>query len=208
MVIGVIEKVIVDCLLEMGDDELRKDVFFAAGIPNDRVYRLDKHYPDAETARLIDAVLSVSGLGIAGLSQLFARVFFDMIDDVFPEFIRMADSSEDLVRKQAKIHALMAAGSRAPGESEQSIDKFHLQDHGPHHLTVRYKSELQLCSLYEALVRECAKRFGDEVIFSEHICAHHGADACLMTVKWTAIDGQPTLFAQHTEAQMQSIANG
>ena len=60
--IGVIEKVVVECLLEIGDEELVQDVFFAAGIPPDRVYRMDQHYPDAETARLINSALKVTGV--------------------------------------------------------------------------------------------------------------------------------------------------
>lgn len=192
--IGVIEKVVVECLLEIGDEELVQDVFFAAGIPPDRVYRMDQHYPDAETARLIKSALKVTGVSTQELFDLFGKTFFDVVADVFPEFLRMSKSSEDLVRKQAKIHALIAAGSRKPGESRKSTDKFQLLDLGPHDIQVRYKSELQLCGLYETLVRHAAERFGDTVKFAPHECAHNGADACIISVRWTSIAGRPTHF--------------
>lgn len=192
--IGIIEKVIVDCLLDVGDDELRLDVFFDAGIPPDRVYRMDEHYSDAETARLIASALRLTNVEPDQFYELFSRVFFDVIQDVFPEFLRMSETSEDLVRKQAKIHALIAAGCRKPGESEKSTDKFQLEDRGPHDIVVRYKSELQLCALYERLVHFAAARYGDEVRIASHDCAHNGADLCTIAVKWTAIGGRPTRF--------------
>ena len=192
--IGVIEKVIVECLLEVGNDELRQDVFLKAGIPADRLYRMDRHYPDDETARLIDAALTATQLRPDQFFELFSHMFFNVVEQVFPEFLRMSESSEDLVRKQAKIHALIAAGSRKPGECEDSTDKFRLEDRGPHDVVVHYKSRLQLCGLYEKLVQHAAARFGDEVQFAEHICAHRGADACRIRVQWTSIAGNPTRF--------------
>ncbi len=190
--IGIIEKVIVECLMEVGDDALREDVFREAAIPLDRVYRLDQHYPDAETGRLIGAVLKVTGLSSDQLYELFSIVFFNVIEDVFPEFLRMCNSSEELVRKQAKIHALIAAGSRNPGESSKSTDKFSMQDEGPHRITVRYHSELQLCGLYETLVRVAAERFGDTVEIPPHDCRAGRSDQCRISVRWTSIGGRKT----------------
>ncbi|MEM9577084.1 MAG: heme NO-binding domain-containing protein [Pseudomonadota bacterium] len=192
--IGVIEKTVVDCLLEVGDQELVQDVFFAANIPPDRVYRMDRHYPDGETGRLINAVLKVTGLTPEQLFELFAKVFFEVVEDVFPEFLRMSKTSEDLVRKQAKIHALIAAGGRKPGESNKSTDKFQLEDRGPNEIAVRYQSELQLCGLYQTLVGYAADLFGDTVLIEHSECAHEGAEFCKIHVKWTSIAGQPTRF--------------
>ncbi|MEO0371483.1 MAG: heme NO-binding domain-containing protein [Pseudomonadota bacterium] len=205
--IGIIEKVVVDCLLQEGGDELRQDVFLAAGIPNDRVYRMDKHYPDTETASLLSATMSVTGMEEAQLFQLFSAVFFDVVEDVFPEFIRMCDTSEDLVRKQAKIHALIAAGSREPGESSKSTDKFQLKDHGPYHISVRYKSDLQLPGLYEALVKEAASLYGDEVALSRGDCPE-GSGATIMTVKWVSIAGHPTEYAPEFQDLQKTWGRG
>lgn len=211
--IGIIEKVIVDCLLEVGDDELRQDVFFDAGIPPDRVYRMDEHYPDSETSKLISSALSVTKLEPQQFFDLFSYIFFNVVQDVFPEFLRMSASSEDLVRKQAKIHALIAAGSRKPGESQKSTDKFELEDRGPHDIVVRYKSDLQLCGLYETLVRHAAERYGDTVEIAAHECAHDGAEACTIAVKWTAIAGTPTHLNKVTAPGLdrgsdRGVANG
>jgi len=70
-VIGIIEKVLVDCLLSVGGDELKLDAFLHAGIRNDRVYRLDRHYPDDETGRLLTAALHVTGLESDALFEVF-----------------------------------------------------------------------------------------------------------------------------------------
>ncbi|WP_299962452.1 heme NO-binding domain-containing protein [uncultured Roseobacter sp.] len=193
--IGIIEKVVVECLLEAGGDELRLDAFLKAGIPNDRVYRIDSHYPDEETQRLIAATLEVTGLSEDALFKLFSARFFEVIAQVFPKFIEMAESSEDLVRMQAKIHALMASGTRTPEGSSETEDKFTVEEQSDHHLIVRYRSHLQLCGLYIKLVEACAHRFGDEVVLEELTCRNRGDDACRIRVKWTAIDGVPTQYA-------------
>jgi len=198
--IGIIEKVVVDCLMEVGDDDLRKAVFQEAGIPEDRVYRMDQHYPDSETERLIGAVLTVTKLQPEQLFELFSMVFFNVVEDVFPEFLRMCENSEDLVRKQAKIHALIAAGSRKPGESSRSTDKFHLTDHGPHSITVLYRSELQLSGLYETLVRHAAERYGDTVEVSCEQTGPNAVDGCTFSVKWTSIAGQPTQYSKDVQS--------
>ncbi|MEO1689533.1 MAG: heme NO-binding domain-containing protein [Pseudomonadota bacterium] len=193
--IGIIEKVIVDCLLDIGGDELRLDVFLDAGIPPERVYRIDQHYPDAETARLIASALRCTGLAEPELFRRLSVSFFDVVEHVFPEFLRMCRTSEELVRRQAKIHALIAAGSRRPGESEKSTDKFAMESLGPHHVRVRYRSELQLDGFFETLVREAAARFGDEVEIPPYARGGGGADGSMITVKWTSIAGRPTRFA-------------
>ncbi|MGX9354674.1 heme NO-binding domain-containing protein [Roseobacteraceae bacterium S113] len=194
--IGIIEKVLVECLLKHGGEELRQDVFWVANIPPDRVYRMDRHYPDEETGRLLAATFEVTNLAPDVLFDTFSETFMDVVSNVFPQFIAMSKSSEDLVRKQAKIHALIAAGTRADGESALSVDKFRLEDHGMHHISVHYRSELQLCGLYKALVRAAARRFGDDARIEETACRHEGATACVLDVKWHAIAGVPTQFDQ------------
>ncbi|MEM7733211.1 MAG: heme NO-binding domain-containing protein [Pseudomonadota bacterium] len=189
--IGIIEKVLVDCLLEAGGDELREDVFFAAGVPPDRVYRMDQHYPDAETARLLQASLAQTNLSEQELFTLFTTRFFAIIDDVFPEFLRMCKSSEDLLRKQIKIHAIMAGGCRETEDRQQVNDKFQLTDMGPHDIEVRYKSELQLCLLYETLMQYAVDRFGDTVVMEKRSCPT-GEHGTVYRLRWTAIAGLPT----------------
>lgn len=190
--IGVIEKVVVDCLLELGGEELRQDVFFAAGIPADRVYRMDQHYPDTETARLLDASLQLTNLSDKQLYELYSERFFDIIEVVFPEFLRMCRSSKDLMRKQIKIHSIMAAGCRALEDSQQVNDKFHLVDKGPHEIEVHYNSELQLCLLYETMMQFVIDRYGDTVIVEKRDADGDGQEGTIYRLRWTSIGGVPT----------------
>ncbi|MEL7255790.1 MAG: heme NO-binding domain-containing protein [Pseudomonadota bacterium] len=206
--IGIIEKVLVDCLIEVGGDELRQDVFFAAGIPADRVYRMDQHYPDAETARLLEATLTQTQLDAQAIFDLFTAQFFDIVEQVFPEFLRMCSSSEDLLRKQIKIHSIMAGGCRAAEDRQQVYDKFHLVDIGPHEIQVHYKSELQLSLLYETLMRYAAEKFGDTVVMQKIYPdpdAPDGAGGVVFHMRWTAIAGVPTELADDSS---KAVAHG
>lgn len=189
--IGIIQKTLTECLLEAGGEELRQAVFREARVPLDRAFRMDQNYPDEEMGRLIEATQRVTGLDADAVFGLFSRAFIDLVKDVFPKFIAMSESSEELVRMQAKIHALIGAGLRSKAERDATVDKFHLEDQGPHRITVRYRSALQLCGLYKRLVRDMAAEFGDTVEIDTLRCRKAGADACGFCVRWTALAGQP-----------------
>jgi len=106
-----------------------------------------------------------------------------VVEAVFPKFLEMAANSEELVRMQAKIHALIAAGIRSPEGSSETNDKFKLDVVEDHHFHVTYKSELQLCALYKILVRFTADRFGDEIDIEELGCRYKGASNCQFSIK-------------------------
>ncbi len=204
--IGIIQKTLNECLLEAGGEDLRLAVFRAARVPPDRVFRMDQNYPDEELGRLIEATERVTGLDSDAVFGLFSRAFITLIKDVFPKFILMSDSSEDLVRMQTKIHALIGAGLRSKAERDATVDKFHLEDQGPHRIVVRYRSALQLCGLYKRLVREMADEFGDSVEIDTLRCRKSGADSCGFCVRWTAIAGQPVDPSGHMHPLPQPTA--
>ncbi|MFN3293047.1 MAG: heme NO-binding domain-containing protein [Gemmobacter sp.] len=190
--IGIIQKTLTECLLQAGGEPLRLAVFREAGVPPDRVFRMDQNYADEEMGRLLAATQRVTGLGADELHDLFSRTFVEVVKQVFPQFISMSANSEELVRMQAKIHALIGAGMRSKIERDTTADKFHLEDHGPHHVAVRYRSQLQLCGLYKSLVCAMAAEFGDVVDIEMLRCRKAGAEACGFAVRWLAIAGRPT----------------
>jgi hypothetical protein len=190
--IGIIQKTLTECLMQAGGDDLRRAVFRKAGVPENRVFRMDQNYPDDEMGRLLDATRELTGLDADAVDTLFARNFVRLVKDVFPQFIAMSADSEDLVRMQARIHALIAGGLRSTAEREASSDKFHMEDQGNHRIVVRYRSALQLCGLYRQLVRAMADEFGDTVEISTVRCRKAGAESCAMAVCWTAIAGRRT----------------
>lgn len=205
--IGIIQKTLVECLMEAGGDALRRAVFQEARVPVDRVFRMDQNYPDDETGRLIDATLRLTGLSAEEVYALFSRTFIGLVKEVFPQFMAMSANSEDLVRMQAKIHALIGAGMRSKAERDATVDKFLLVDHGKHRIAVRYRSQLQLCGLYRQLVRDMAAEFGDSVEIETSACRKRGAEACGFVVRWTALAGQP-VAAEGTPLRNTSLAGG
>jgi hypothetical protein len=190
--IGIIQKTLTECLLQAGGDDLRRAVFREAGVPEDRVFRMDQNYPDEEMGRLLEATKRLTGLESDAVEAMFARTFLRLIKEVFPQFIAMSADSEDLVRMQARIHALIGAGLRSQAERDATSDKFHLAEQGPHRIEVRYRSHLQLCGLYRNLVQATADQFGDTVDIATRQCRRRGADACAFRVSWLAIGGRPT----------------
>jgi hypothetical protein len=190
--IGIIQKTLTECLLQAGGDDLRRAVFHEAGVPEDRVFRMDQNYADKEMGRLLEATKRLTGLESDAVGALFARTFLCLVKAVFPQFIAMSADSEALVRMLARIHALIGSGLRSQVERDATADKFHLQEQGPHRIVVRYRSNLQLCGLYRHLVRATADQFGVTVDIATLQCRQSGTETCSFRVTRTAISGRPT----------------
>lgn len=190
--IGIIQKTLTECLLQAGGDDLRRAVFREAGVPEDRIFRMDQNYPDDEMGRLIEATKRLTGLDGNAVDAVFAQTFVRLVKQVFPQFMAMSAHSEDLVRLQARIHALIGAGLRSKAERDATTDKFHLEEDGQHRIVVRYRSHLQLCGLYRQLVQAMADEFGDTVDISTVRCRRKGAETCAFRVGWTMLAGRPT----------------
>ena len=204
--IGIIQKTLTECLLEQGGDDLRCAVFREAGIPESRVFKLDQNYPDEEAGRLLEATVTVTGLDREAVFKLFSKTFIKLLKDLFPQFMKVQDS-EELIRMQAKIHALIAAGLSSAKEREKMTDKFLLEDQGPHKMNVIYRSQLQLCGLYKRLASDLAADYGDSIEINTVDCRKRGAYACKLCVRWTAIGGKPTKPVGQ-ESPSQSMIHG
>jgi hypothetical protein len=190
--IGIIQKTLTECLLQAGGEDLRRAVFREAGVPEDRVFRMDQNYPDDELGRLIETTKRLTGLGTDAVDALFAKTFVRLVKQVFPQFMAMSAHSEDLVRLQARIHALIGSGLRSKAERDATTDKFHLEEDGQHRIVVRYRSHLQLCGLYRHLVQAMAEEFGDTVDIATVRCRRRGAETCAFRVGWTSLAGRLT----------------
>lgn len=184
--IGIIPRTLVECLVDEGGEELRQAVFHRADLCGHHVFRMDENYSDEDLKRLIDASLAVTGLTPDALYDRFSRTFVRYIQTTFPAFLDMCATSEDLVRMQAKIHALIGAGMASQHERDATSDKFTVEDHSDHALTVRYCSGLQLCGLYKALARHFAKLYGDTLEIDTLACrkGDSGVGACRFRVRW------------------------
>lgn len=188
--LGIIQKTLVECLHQAGGDDLRRAVFREAGVEEDRVFRIDQSYPDTELQALFDATKSIAGLSDAALADTFARVFFQIVNEIFPEFTTMARNSEDLLKLQAKIHAMIASGQRDPTIRKGVDDKFKLVENGHHRVRVQYTSALQLCGFYCALARAAAQEYGDRIEIETMRCRKRNDDLCEFRIRWLELAGR------------------
>ncbi len=188
--IGLVQKALAECLLDTGGDALRRAVYRKVGVPEDRVYRLDQGYPDIETGRMLEATTTLTGLGTEEVYTLLSRSFVRLVSDVFPGFLTLAKNSEDLIRTQAKIQALVAAGLQSERPHAPPVDKFQLEEDVPHQITLHYRSERPLCGLYKRLVQDLVDLFGDTMRIETLACRKSGADACRFCLRWTSVAGE------------------
>jgi hypothetical protein len=183
--IGIIQKVLVELLENVGGNELRTKVMERAGVDPATKYRIDQNYSDAECMRLIEASIAETGHSPEEIYTLYAKAFLDEANKLFPRFFQMSENSQAFLQRQAKIHAIMAAGLRGEQAQKRVTDKFEagLLDNGD--MRVFYRSPNRLCGLFEALAVECGNYYNENVIVNCENCAKKtGSDACVFRLNW------------------------
>src|SRR5262245_57884123 len=91
-----------------------------AGVPADRVYRLNEPYSDNEAARLSAAAFQL--LSVKDVSD----AFYDDIRTRFPTWFEMCKTSRQFLEMQPEIHNTFAYGLQRPEEREAVREKFRL----------------------------------------------------------------------------------
>ena len=62
---------------------------------------------------------------------------------------------------------------------------FHFREGGDGSVMMEYGSSRKMCDLAHGFVRGAAKIFGEDVMIPHHTCMNHGANKCLMEMRWS-----------------------
>jgi Haem-NO-binding len=148
-----------------------------AGLPADRVYRLNEAYSDSEAQRLSAAAFKRISL------EDIAEEFFNDTLERFPTFFEMCKNSRQFLEMQPEIHNTFAQGLRRPEERQAVRDKFRLEKLADE-LVVHYRSPNALCDMYKAIAQKVFKHYGDNATIDEPRCTKRGDSGCELRIRW------------------------
>lgn len=148
-----------------------------AGLPSDRVYRLNEPYADSEAQRLTAAAaqrISVEDIAEAFFKDTLAR---------FPTWFEMCKTSRQFLEMQPEIHNTFGLGLQRPEERDAVRDKFRLEKLDDE-LVVHYRSPNRLCDMYKAIARHVFLHYQDQATIDEPLCMKRGDEECELRIRW------------------------
>jgi hypothetical protein len=154
------------------------ETLLEAGLPADRVYRLNEPYPDQEAQRLSAAAFRRISL------EDIAEEFFKDTRTRFPTWFEMCKTSRQFLEMQPEIHNTFAHGLQRPEERDAVRDKFRL-DKREDELIVHYRSPNYLCDMYKAIAQHIFRHYGDNATITEDKCMKRGDVECQMRIRWS-----------------------
>ncbi len=148
-----------------------------AGLPADRVYRLNEPYADSEAQRLSAAAFHRISM------EDIAEAFFEDTRLRFPTWFEMCKTSRQFLEMQPEIHNTFALGLQRPEERDAVREKFRLEKLDDE-LVVHYRSSNQLCDMYKAIARLVFRHYQDKATIDEPRCMKRGDGECELRIRW------------------------
>ena len=149
-----------------------------AGLPADRVYRLNEPYADSEAQRL--TVAASQRISVEDI----AEAFFEDTRVRFPTWFEMCRTSREFLEMQPEIHNTFAHGLQRPQDREAVRDKFRIEKLDDE-LVVHYRSPHLLCDMYKAIARHVFEHYRDQATIDEPRCMKRGDAECELRIRWS-----------------------
>ena len=183
--VGLIQKLLFDFIEETAGPEKLLEVKRLAGVPAEKVFRMDEVYEDEEWQRLFSATCEVLGVTQEQAEEAYAEFFYKDGMKRWPMWFSMSKTAREFLQRQPKIHNGFATGVRDQKASQAINDKFNLEE-VEHGIVMHYVSPNQLCGLYTALARLIINHYGDEASIEETKCLKQGDSECEIHIRWAA----------------------
>lgn len=185
--IGIIPRLWVHTLRQIGKPEQVAQVLAAVGHPAHFEYALDQPYTDEECAVLMKTSQDVLGLGEDVLFASFAHAFMQDSLQRWPVWFEMSPTARDFLERQPRIHDRFNRSlNQRDLETGTHTPKFKVTA-TPTGLQVHYQSPNKLCRLYMAMARELLSHYQDHhATLHETRCMHRDDEACAIHISWPA----------------------
>jgi hypothetical protein len=181
--IGLIQKLLFDLVEERAGPEAVNEVKRAAGVDEDKIFRIGEVYPDEEWQRLLAATCNALQMTEEQTMSAYADVFARDAMRRFSKWFEMSSNSREFLERQITIHNVFASGVRDPGARKAVEDKFRIEKL-ENEIVTHYRSPNKLCSMYKALARWMFEHYGDQAVIDERHCMKKGDTECEIHVIW------------------------
>jgi len=176
-VLGYPLKLLLNAIERIHGEEAVVQTLVEAGLPADRVYRLNEPYADSEAQSLTAAASKRITL------EDIATAFFEDTRVRFPTWFEMCKSSRDFLEMQPQIHNTFAVGLQRPEERDAVRDKFRLEKLDDQ-LIVHYRSPNRLCDMYKAIAERVFLHYHEKATIVEPSCMKRGDATCELRIRW------------------------
>lgn len=182
--IGYVPKMIAEVVSGAGGPLALERVLAAAGMDPGTEFRIDRHYDDGETLRLVGAACDVLGIDLDTACAAVAKHFIADASKRFPAFFAMSPDARALLTRQPKIHGCMATGVSNLPQVDGVRGKFRIEEGQGGGLLVTYSSPNRLGRLYKALAEAALAHYGETATVTP--LGDIDSETCRFLISWGA----------------------
>lgn len=139
------------------------------------------NYSDEEILALVGAAAAKLNLTNGDVLRWFGQNAMPILKERYPAFFENHTSTRTfMLSLNSIIHPevrKLYAGASCPF--------FHFRESEDGTLTMGYQSSRKMCDLAHGFVRGASQLFCEEVAITHNSCMNHGAEKCVMEVRWS-----------------------
>lgn len=182
--IGLIQKLVLQMVEEIGGRDALLEVKRLTGLPDDFEFRIDTDYDNQQMRQLLDNACTVLQISEDTALTAFADFFLRDAQSRFPVFIAQAHSGRELLIHQTTIHNMLGSGLRNAEKLKAINDKFSVKELENGELEVIYRSPNQWCTLYRKLAEGVARLYQEKIALTTIQCRKRGDEHCTFLIHW------------------------
>lgn len=175
---GVVYNLLEEAVVEKFGADVWDDLLDDAGVAG--AYTSLGNYTDDEIVALVDAAAAKLDMTSGDVLRWFGEQAMPLLKQRYPNFFAPHSSSRSFILSvNSIIHPevrKLYSGAKCPF--------FHFRETPEGNVTMGYESSRKMCDLAHGFIKGAAGIFCEEVDIAHHTCMNHGADKCLMEIKW------------------------
>ena len=138
-----------------------------------RVYLFSKEYPDAEVTALVSAAArcgQTSAAVLEGFGEFLVPTLLKLHGHMLKPQWKTLDVIEHTESTMHRVVRVKNPGAHPPQLNAKRINS--------DEVLLIYNSPRRMCALAIGIGRGLAKEFHEEILITQSLCVHHGADRC------------------------------
>jgi hypothetical protein len=175
---GVVYNLLEEAVVQSHGADVWDDLLDDAGVAG--AYTSLGNYTDEEMIALVDAAAARLDMSSADVLRWFGEQAMPILKQRYPALFAAHTSSRSFVLSvNSIIHPevrKLYSGAKCPF--------FHFRETPAGTVTMGYESSRKMCDLAHGFIKGAANIFCEEVDVTHHSCMNHGADKCLMEIRW------------------------
>jgi len=175
---GVVFNLLEEAVLREFGPEAWDDLLDDSGVSG--AYTSLGSYSDEEMIALVETAAVKLGMSNSEVLRWFGQRAMPILRERYPALFDSHSSSRNFVLSVNNIiHPevrKLYSGAKCPF--------FHFREGNGGSVMMGYESSRKMCDLAHGFIEGAAQIFCEEVGITHHTCMNHGADKCLMEIRW------------------------